>query len=72
MIELRDITEKRWYMGKGRTPTHIEKIDELSIGDAAISLVSLQFSEGDFDLYLLSENEIGFGPLLYRACIGKA
>lgn len=67
MIDLRNITEKRWYMGKGRTPTRIEKIDELSIGDAAITLISLQFSEGDFDLYLLIENEDSFGSLLYRS-----
>lgn len=67
MTDLQNITGKRWYMGKGRTPSRIEQIDELSIGGAAISLVSLQFPEGDFDLYLLIENEIGFGPLLYRA-----
>ncbi len=66
MTDLRDITNKRWYMGKGRTPSRIEQIDELSIGDATISIVSLQFPEEDFDLYLLIENEIGFGPLLYR------
>ena len=67
MKDLRDITDKRWYMGKGRTPSRIEQIDELSIGDATVSIVSLQFPEEDFDLYLLIENEIGFGPLLYRA-----
>ena len=71
MKDLRDITGKRWYMGKGRTPSRIEQIDELSIGDATLSLVSLQFPEGGSDLYLLIENEIGFGPLLYRA-FGKA
>ena len=67
MIDLRNITEKRWYMGKGRTPTRIEKNDELSIGDAAITLISLQFSEEDSDLYLLIENENSFGSLLYRS-----
>lgn len=70
MIDLRDITEKRWYMGKGRTPSHIEQIDELSIGGTAISIVSLQFPEGESDLYLLIENENGFGTLLYRS-LGK-
>ena len=54
-------------MGKGRTPSRIKQIDELSIDDTAIYIVSLQFPEGDSDLYLLIENEIGFGPLLYRA-----
>lgn len=67
MTDLRDITGKRWYMGKGRTPSRIEPIDELSIDGTTISIVSLQFPEGDLDLYLLIENEIGFGPLLYRS-----
>ena len=71
MIDLRDITTKRWYMGKGRTPSHIEQIDKLSIDDTAISIVSLQFPEGDSDLYLLIENENGFGSLLYRT-FGKS
>ena len=71
MIDLQDITPKRWYMGKGRTPSRIDQIDELSIDGTAISIVSLQFPEGDSDLYLLIENEIVFGPLLYRA-FGKS
>ena len=71
MIDLRDITEKRWYMGKGRTPSRIEQIDELSIGNSTLSIVSLQFPEGDSDLYLLIENEIVFCSLLYRS-FGKA
>ena len=71
MTDLRDITGKRWYMGKGRTPSRIEQIDDLIIGGTALSIVSLQFPEGDSDLYLLIENEIGFGSLLYRA-FGKS
>ena len=70
MINLQDIIGKRWYMGKGRTPTHFEQIDELTIGNASISLVSLQFREGESDLYLLTENDDFIGPLLYRA-LGK-
>ena len=70
MINLQDIIGKRWYMGKGRTPTHAEQIDELPIGNASISLVSLQFREGESDLYLLTENDDFIGPLLYRA-LGK-
>ena len=71
MTDLRDITGKRWYMGKGRTPSRTEQIDDLIIGGTALSIVSLQFPEGDSDLYLLIENEIGFGSLLYRA-FGKS
>ncbi len=71
MTDLQDITGKRWYMGKSRTPSRIEQVDELSIGGTTISLVSLQFPEGDSDLYLLIENEIGFGSLLYRS-LGKS
>lgn len=70
MINLQDIIDKRWYMGKGRTPTHVEQIDELTIGSASISLVSLRFREGEPDLYLLTENDDFIGPLLYRA-LGK-
>ena len=70
MTNLQDIIGKRWYMGKGRTPTHAEQIDELPIGNASISLVSLQFREGESDLYLLTENDDFIGPLLYRA-LGK-
>ncbi|MBQ3838888.1 MAG: phosphotransferase [Fibrobacter sp.] len=70
MINLQDIIGKRWYMGKGRTPTHFEQIDELTIGSASISLVSLRFREGEPDLYLLTENDDFIGPLLYRA-LGK-
>lgn len=70
MINLQDIIGKRWYMGKGRTPTHVEQIDELTIGNASISLVSLRFREGEPDLYLLIENDDFIGPLLYRA-LGK-
>ncbi len=70
MINLQDIIGKRWYMGKGRTPTHVEQIDELTIGNASISLVSLRFREGEPDLYLLTENDDFIGPLLYRA-LGK-
>lgn len=67
MIDLQDITKKRWYMGKGRTPSRIEQIDELSINGTAISIVSIQFPEGDTDLYLVIKNENDFGPLLYRS-----
>ncbi len=67
MIDLQDITKKRWYMGKGRTPSRIEQIDELSINGTAISIVSIQFPEGDTDLYLVIKNEKDFGPLLYRS-----
>jgi predicted trehalose synthase len=70
MTNLQDIIGKRWYMGKGRTPTHVEQIDELTIGSASISLVSLRFREGEPDLYLLTENDNFIGPLLYRA-LGK-
>jgi len=70
MINLQDIIGKRWYMGKGRTPTLVEQIDELTIGSASISLVSLRFREGEPDLYLLTENDDFIGPLLYRA-LGK-
>ena len=70
MINLQDIIGKRWYMGKGRTPTHIEQIDKITIGSASISLVSLRFREGEPDLYLLTENDDFIGPLLYRA-LGK-
>ena len=70
MTNLQDIIGKRWYMGKGRTPTHFEQIDELTIGSASISLVSLRFREGKPDLYLLTENDDFIGPLLYRA-LGK-
>ncbi len=70
MTNLQDIIGKRWYMGKGRTPTHFEQIDELTIGSASISLVSLRFREGEPDLYLLTENDDFIGPLLYRA-LGK-
>lgn len=70
MTNLQDIIGKRWYMGKGRTPTHFEQIDELTIGNASISLVSLRFREGEPDLYLLTENDDFIGPLLYRA-LGK-
>jgi len=70
MINLQDIIGKRWYMGKGRTPTHVEQIDELTIGNATISLVSLRFREGESDLYLLTGNDDFIGPLLYRA-LGK-
>lgn len=67
MTNLQDIIGKRWYMGKGRTPTHFEQIDELTIGSASISLVSLRFREGEPDLYLLTGNDDFIGPLLYRA-----
>lgn len=70
MTNLQDIIGKRWYMGKGRTPTHVEQIDELTIGNASISLVSLRFREGEPDLYLLTKNDDFIGPLLYRA-LGK-
>ena len=70
MTNLQDIIGKRWYMGKGRTPTHVEQIDELTIGSTSISLVSLRFREGEPDLYLLTENDDFIGPLLYRA-LGK-
>ena len=70
MTNLQDIIGKRWYMGKGRTPTHFEQIDELTIGNASISLVSLRFREGEPDLYLLTGNDDFIGPLLYRA-LGK-
>ena len=70
MTNLQDIIGKRWYMGKGRTPTHVEQIDNLTIGNATISLVSLRFREGEPDLYLLTENDDFIGPLLYRA-LGK-
>lgn len=70
MTNLQDIIGKRWYMGKGCTPTHFEQIDELTIGNASISLVSLRFREGEPDLYLLTENDDFIGPLLYRA-LGK-
>lgn len=70
MINLQDIIGKRWYMGKGRTPTQVEQIDELTIGNASISLVSLRFREGEPDLYLLTEKDDFIGPLLYRA-LGK-
>ena len=70
MTNLQDIIGKRWYMGKGRTPTHFEQIDELTIGSASISLVSLRFREGEPDLYLLTGNDDFIGPLLYRA-LGK-
>lgn len=70
MINLQDIIGKRWYMGKGRTPTLVDQIDELTIGSASISLVSLRFREGESDLYLLTENDDFIGPLLYRA-LGK-
>lgn len=70
MINLQDIIGKRWYMGKGRTPTQVEQIDELIIGSTSISLVSLRFREGEPDLYLLTENDDFIGPLLYRA-LGK-
>lgn len=70
MTNLQDIIGKRWYMGKGRTPIHVEQIDEITIGNASLSLVSLQFREGEPDLYLLTENDDFIGPLLYRA-LGK-
>lgn len=70
MINLQDIIGKRWYMGKGRTPTLVEQIDELTIGSASISLVSLRFRGGEPDLYLLTGNDDFIGPLLYRA-LGK-
>ncbi len=70
MTNLQDIIGKRWYMGKGRTPTHLEQIDEFTIGSASISLVSLRFREGEPDLYLLTGNDDFIGPLLYRA-LGK-
>jgi maltokinase len=70
MINLQDIIGKRWYMGKGRTPTLVEQIDELTIDSASISLVSLRFREGEPDLYLLTEKDDFIGPLLYRA-LGK-
>lgn len=62
MIE--DISEKRWFMGKGRQIHSIEELDSLPIGGTKVSILQVQFEGGERDYYCVIEDESKIGAVL--------
>ena len=62
MIE--DISEKRWFMGKGRQIHSIEELDSLPIGGTKVSIIQVQFESGERDYYCVIEDESKIGAVL--------
>lgn len=67
MNYIRDISEKRWFMGKGRELKSIDDVDSVYIGNSRLSIVKVTFSSGDSDLYAVIDNENAIGSILTEA-----
>ena len=64
MNNLDSITEKRWFMGKGRSVSGINEYDSFKIGNNTLSIVKVDFKEGFCDYYAVVQDESKFGEIL--------
>ena len=51
------ISEKRWFLGKGKKILNISEFDSAHIGDTDLSLLKIEFTDGQVDYYTVIENE---------------
>ena len=58
------ISEKRWFLGKGKKILNISEFDSAHIGDTDLSLLKIEFTDGQVDYYTVIENENKIGALL--------
>ena len=64
MTNYASITQKRWFMGKGRPIHSIEELDSLPIGGTKVSIVQVRFVNGECDCYTVIEDESKIGAVL--------
>ena len=62
MIE--SISDKRWFMGKGRKVHSIEEYDSFPSGGTKVSIVEVRFEKGECDYYAVIEDESKMGAVL--------
>lgn len=72
MIKVLNISEKRWFMGKGQKIRSTSIIDSIEIGDTTLAIVKIDFDNGNSDLYTFVENENAMGKILEEAFAGGA
>ena len=58
---MHSITEKRWFLGKGKQIRHISEFDSANIGDTALTLLQVEFTDGQIDYYTVIKDEIDLG-----------
>ena len=62
---MKDIQDKRWFMGKGLPIASIEDFDRSEIAGNALSVIQVSFADGDTpELYATVEQENGIGQIL--------
>ena len=61
---MHSITEKRWFLGKGKQIRHISEFDSANIGDTALTLLQVEFTDGQIDYYTVIKDEIKIASIL--------
>ncbi|MCQ2062458.1 MAG: phosphotransferase [Fibrobacter sp.] len=72
MIKVSNISDKRWFMGKGEKIRSIREMDSISIGGTLLAILEILFENGTRDLYTFIENENFMGKILEEAFAGGA
>ena len=72
MLNSKNITAQRWFMGKNRRVLSVNAVDCISLGGATFFIVEVQFLGGEQDHYLLAENEECAGIFFREAFPAKA
>jgi len=72
MVDCKNITAQRWFMGKNRKLLSVDTIDNLTLGGGLLSIAKVQFQSGEQDHYLLVENAERIGDFFKEAFPAKA
>lgn len=67
MNEFLSISDKRWFMGKGKRISRINEKDSVEIGNARLSLVLVEFEDQTSDIYTFIDDENSIGSLFVEA-----
>lgn len=72
MKKMWDISDRRWFMGKGEKIRSIQILDSLEIGDTTLAILEVLFENGNRDFYTVVEDENKMGKILEEAFIDGA
>ena len=72
MVDFKDITAQRWFMGKSRKVLSVNTVDSIALGGITFSIAEVQFLNGEQDHYLLIENEKEASKFFKEAFPAKA
>lgn len=72
MNSISDISEMRWFMGKGRAIDTISSKDSTVIGKEYLSIKKILFKDGEFDYYSILNENANVGQILDEAFSGES